>query len=98
MPALDIAARVPYTESMVNRKVPPPEDVARVLRDVTERARQLARAEEMFRAFVLAAYANTPRPTYRQISDAVKAGGREMSPDAVRAVIHGRRPSKKEQS
>ncbi len=79
------------------RVTPKEEDVAPLLGAIERAARAEVATRDALSRTIRAAYeAGDPRPTYKQISDAVKAGGRQMSPDAVRAVIHGRRPSKKE--
>lgn len=80
------------------RVTPNPEDVAPLLLAVTEAARAEVASREALAKAIRAAHGHEPRPTYKQISEAVQAGGRKMSPDAVLSVIHGRRPSKKEKA
>lgn len=81
------------------RVAPKAEDVAPLLGAIERAARSEVAARDALSRTIRAAYeAGEPRPTYRQIAEAVQAGGREMSSDAVRAVVHGRRPSRKERS
>lgn len=72
---------------MARRATPPAETVEPVLAPLRAARQQQDAANTAFAAALRAAAQHDPRPTYRQIGEAIG-----MTADGVRTLLNGRRP------